>query len=137
MLVQKLQSIEKREGVKKSKKVSSGSGFSKLIGSADGNEEISAISEINTASSLFSLQELDVNDKITQEQNFSKTEETLNNLDKYQSSLLNNQQSSLDISALATSLSSRTRSSDANLESIIDEVELRAAVEAAKNENSL
>lgn len=135
MLIQKIQNVEKKGEVKKAKKTSSNSGFVDLISESDDIEETTVVSEVNTASSLFSLQELEVSDKLTKEQNVTKTEETINNLEKYQQDILNMEQNSVDISVLATNLSKRTRSSDSKLESIIDEVELRAAVEAAKKEN--
>lgn len=82
--------------------------------------------------SLISLQELDTNDKINREQNVVKSEETINNLEKYKNSLLGNGDFSIDINNLESNLKNRTRSSDNRLEKIIDEIELRAALEVAK-----
>lgn len=134
MLVHNIQNIEKKEGVKKSRKRDANGNFEVFLNDEEESaaEAISSISPIGI-NSLFSLQEVPTQDKL-QKENYERGEKTLQQLDQYTNSLLNGQDMSLK--GLSQSLEGRSRSEDKHLEDILDSIALRAAVEAAKKESA-
>lgn len=135
MLVHNVYNTEKKEGVKKSRKRDASGNFEVFLKDEDETsaDSISSITPTIGINSLFSLQEIPTQEKL-QKENYNKGDETLQQLDKYSSALLNGEDMSL--SGISKSLESRTRSDDKHLEDILDSISLRAAVEAAKKESA-
>ena len=115
----------------KAKKKTSSDGFSALIA----NDEITSTSEVSSPSSitpLLALQEMNI-DEDKQVQSFETGEQALDLLNEYRKSLLIEIPAPNELFAMKEKLATiRSRSDNHALEAVVDEIELRVAVELAK-----
>jgi len=134
MFVSNIKTVSSKPDLKKIKKKNSDVGFSGFLSEA---EEVSATSNVKSAGSLTSavmLQEIS-QDEYQKKQNYSRGSDILDDLEKYNKANLAMKDQGHQLTDIAIKLKqAREKSSDPLLESLIDDVELRAAVEAAKKE---
>jgi hypothetical protein len=136
MIINKTGSTGASSDVKKKGKTSSGGNFAAHLDAGD-SEVTSAtgVSGPSMINSLFMLQEVD-NDSLSKKQAVEDGHDALKYLDKIRLGLLTGTVSSNMLNSLNTLIKQwRKNFDDPHLESIIDEIELRAAVELAKLEN--
>lgn len=133
MFVNNTKNIEVNTRPKKAKKSSAKGDFSVFL--KDEEEAQSSVNEVVATPSLNSalfLQEVD-NDEDVKEKNYERGNDILDDLDNYQKDILKGQNNEQSLKKLSEQIKDeRMKSADPMLESLIDEVELRAAVEAAK-----
>lgn len=135
MLVHNIIAAEKKDGVKKARRKQASGDFSVFLND-EADEAIPSVSNVKPTiamNSLLSLHEI-VNQEQVIKENIEQGEQTLKKLEKYTNSIINGEDSSL--SDLSSSLESRVRSADKELEDVLDAIALRAAVEAAKKESA-
>lgn len=134
MLVHNILATEKKESVKKAKRKNAAGGFSVFM-DGDDNENVTATSKTShvlSINSLLSLQEFKSENDIIKE-NLTEADNALNDIENYTNNIIKGKDTKYN--KLSLKLSSRTKSANKALEDILDSIELRAAVEAAKMEN--
>ncbi len=134
MFVQNIKGLDAANRLKKAKKKAVGSDFSVFL--EDEGEEQKQINEVYAAPNInpmIFLQDVGSQQNVVRN-NYERGKELLDGLENYRRAILTGKDSE-DLQKIANELKSqRTKSNDAALESLIDDIELRAAVEAAKKE---
>ena len=123
-------------GTKKSSKTSGGGGFAAHLNAADadGGAVASGVGAVGALNPLFALQEIDV-DENPRGKALDRGFDMLDYLDGIKLSLLDGSISPNILNKLESLVETwRENTDDPDLESVIDEIELRAAVELAKIE---
>ncbi len=114
------------------KRSGQGAGFAGMIDDGQDAAASSAVSSLSAPLSLFGLQEVD-DPAGRQSKAKIRAEDMLDALEDIRMSLLTGQVSEADLKQLVTlSSSEREKISDPRLESVLDEIDLRARVELAK-----
>ncbi len=140
MRVSSVKGLERKEPIRKTRKAASAITFS----TESNKDEVANIQEDISISSMYSIQSIvslqnmvSVNN--LEETNYEKYQNLLGKLHKLLNSILaeNKIDKNLALQNLLKALSAeRIRSTNDKLENIIDEIELRAAVELAKNRSN-
>lgn len=138
MIINKTDSILNKTDTKKTGKASSsGGGFAAYLNSASGAEDnsVSSAPPASMVNSLFMLQEVDADEPRAKKQAVSDGYSALEYLDKIRVGLLCGTLSPTVLQNLEGLIAKWRRNfNDPKLAAIIDEIELRAAVELAKLE---
>lgn len=133
MFIQNIKTIESNSKLRKAKRKTADGDFSVFL--TESEDEQKAINEVYSAptinSALF-LQDVTSQQDITRK-NYERGQDILDGLDNYRKAMLGGNLGDLQ-KVVGQLKASRTKSTDTTLESLIDEIELRAAVEAAKKE---
>jgi hypothetical protein len=136
MFVQNIKTIDTASKLKKAKRKTADGDFSVFL--SDSEEEQKSVSEVYatpTLNSMLFLQDVNSQQNIAKK-NYERGQDILDGLENYRRAMVTGDKSA-DLQKVANQLKERrTKSEDANLENLIDEIELRAAVEAAKREAS-
>ncbi len=134
MFVQNIKNIDAATKLKKAKKKPVDGEFSVFLDDTEESKSVNEVYSTPTVSSVLFLQDINSQQNITQT-NYERGKDLLDGLDNYRKAILSGKDSG-DLSKVAEQLKAqRTKSEDSQLESLIDDIELRAAVEAAKRES--
>jgi hypothetical protein len=135
MFVQSIKTIDTASKLKKAKKKTADGDFSVFL--SDSEEEQKSVNEVYstpTLNSMLFLQDVNSQQNIAKK-NYERGQDILDGLENYRRAMVTGDKSA-DLQKVANQLKERrTKSEDAILENLIDEIELRAAVEAAKRES--
>ncbi|MFI4983655.1 MAG: flagellar assembly protein FliX [Rickettsiales bacterium] len=132
MFVSTVKNIESKERVKRTKKAANSSGdFATFLDGVEETEASAPAPQVATVNSAVFLQDINRED-LVRENNYQKANKLLDDMEKYRKSILLGNPTS-DLQKLVHD--ERKKSNDPRLEEILDEIELRAAVEAAKKRN--
>jgi hypothetical protein len=134
MFVQSIKVVDNATKLKKAKRKTADGNFSVFLN--DSEDDQKSVNEVYSAPSLNSmlfLQDVNSQPNITKN-NYERGKDILDGLENYRKAILSGG-SSNDLQKIANQLKeNRAKSEDLELENLIDEIELRAAVEAAKRE---
>ncbi len=135
MFVQNIKNIDVATKLKKAKRKTADGDFSVFLDEAE--SESKQVNEVYSAPSIHSalfLQDVNSQPNI-EKKNYEHGKELLDGLDVYRKAVLTGKESG-ELSKVVEQLKTqRNKSENSQLEDLIDEIELRAAVEAAKRES--
>lgn len=131
MFVSNIKNIESKDRIKRTKKNANASGnFAAFLDDVDETEPTTPTAQVANVNSAVFLQDINREDLI-RENNYQKANKMLDDLEKYRKSILLGNSTATDTLQKIVG-DERKKSNDPRLEAILDEIELRAAVEAAK-----
>lgn len=131
MLIGNVNNVGASDGLKKKKKTASGGDFSAHLKTSEPTKN-SSVSPVSATNPLFMLQEIDA-DENPKQQAINHGHDVLSQLDEIKLSLLTGNTTQSLLNSLDERIKNwRSDISDPKLQKIIDDIELRAAIELAK-----